>query len=468
MVKPRTTPPFLFLMLFGNRFPDEWRNENGVTLQFHYLENGILVLKENNNDFWYFRILTDNVGSVVRVIDSEGTAVVEVSYDAWGKPTVALNQMAYQMAFPRGFGGHEMLTKYRLVNMDGRLYDYRLGRFLSPDNYVQAPDDSQSFNRYTYCLNNPLKYTDPSGELFGIDDLIVISLVGGLSNWAINGFQSGWKGVASFFTGAGTSALSFMAGGYVANAFKTAGIITGAGAGALTGGIIGAGTNTLLGGLNNTINGSNFFDGWKKNAWSGFVNGAISGAISGAESGYWNSKEQGLNMWWGTAVKPGRSAWNFFNNDVSYWINADLPYINIHNQDCAVASMLEADMKLNGNLSYEDIASDLGYVYDSEGTKLSFNSYKDYLKEHFTINGFQTYKGDLEEFMMKHYSSVESSNSVVTCFWKDRQHVDNVRAIRVYPYNPSKDYIKFRQSTFNFRLSNINKVGLTGIIIISR
>ena len=72
----------------------EWRYEDSTLRQFHYLENGILVLKENNNDFWYFRILTDNVSSVVRVIDSEGTAVVEVSYDAWGKPTVALNQMA--------------------------------------------------------------------------------------------------------------------------------------------------------------------------------------------------------------------------------------------------------------------------------------------------------------------------------------------------------------------------------------
>ncbi|MBQ8959437.1 MAG: hypothetical protein IJ057_13215 [Bacteroidales bacterium] len=36
--------------------------------------------------------------------------------------------------------------------------------FLSPDNYIQAPDNSQNFNRYAYCLNNPLKYTDPSGE----------------------------------------------------------------------------------------------------------------------------------------------------------------------------------------------------------------------------------------------------------------------------------------------------------------
>lgn len=48
--------------------------------------------------------------------------------------------------------------------MNGRLYDPLVGRFLSPDNYVQAPDYSQSFNRYGYCLNNPLRYTDPSGD----------------------------------------------------------------------------------------------------------------------------------------------------------------------------------------------------------------------------------------------------------------------------------------------------------------
>jgi hypothetical protein len=37
---------------------------------------------------------------------------------------------------------------------------------LSPDNYVQAPDFSQNFNRYSYVLNNPLKYTDPSGDFW--------------------------------------------------------------------------------------------------------------------------------------------------------------------------------------------------------------------------------------------------------------------------------------------------------------
>ena len=49
--------------------------------------------------------------------------------------------------------------------MNARLYDPALGRFLSPDPYVQAPDFSQSFNRYSYCLNNPLRYVDKNGEI---------------------------------------------------------------------------------------------------------------------------------------------------------------------------------------------------------------------------------------------------------------------------------------------------------------
>jgi len=50
--------------------------------------------------------------------------------------------------------------------MNGRMYDPLVGRFLSPDPYVQVLDFSQSFNRYSYCLNNPLIYTDPDGEFF--------------------------------------------------------------------------------------------------------------------------------------------------------------------------------------------------------------------------------------------------------------------------------------------------------------
>ena len=50
--------------------------------------------------------------------------------------------------------------------MNARLYDPKLHRFLAPDNFIQDPSNSQNYNRYGYVVNNPLKYNDPSGELF--------------------------------------------------------------------------------------------------------------------------------------------------------------------------------------------------------------------------------------------------------------------------------------------------------------
>ena len=52
-----------------------------------------------------------------------------------------------------------------LIHMNGRLYDPKLHRFLQTDNYVQDPGNTQNYNSYGYVLNNPLKYTDPSGWL---------------------------------------------------------------------------------------------------------------------------------------------------------------------------------------------------------------------------------------------------------------------------------------------------------------
>ncbi len=66
--------------------------------------------------------------------------------------------------FDRGYTGHEHMCGFGLINMNGRLYDPYLQRFLSPDPYVQFADNPQNFNRYSYVLNNPFMYTDPDGE----------------------------------------------------------------------------------------------------------------------------------------------------------------------------------------------------------------------------------------------------------------------------------------------------------------
>ncbi|MDQ7049187.1 MAG: RHS repeat-associated core domain-containing protein [Enterobacterales bacterium] len=69
----------------------------------------------------------------------------------------------------RGFTDHEHLDDAQLIHMNGRVYDYNLGRFLSVDPFIQAPGNSQSMNPYSYIMNNPLAGTDPSGYAADID-----------------------------------------------------------------------------------------------------------------------------------------------------------------------------------------------------------------------------------------------------------------------------------------------------------
>ncbi|MBM0657808.1 RHS repeat-associated core domain-containing protein, partial [Capnocytophaga genosp. AHN8471] len=121
----------------------------------------------------------------------------------------------------RGYTGHEHLASVGLIHMNGRLYDPVLHRFLQPDNFVQDPFNTQNFNRYGYCLNNPLLYTDPTGEWFVIDDAIAM-LVGGVANLTINAIQgnvtSFWSGLGYFAVGVGAGAASLYGGPLAAGA----------------------------------------------------------------------------------------------------------------------------------------------------------------------------------------------------------------------------------------------------------
>lgn len=108
----------------------------------------------------------DHLGSWTTITDAGGQVIAEQSFDAWGNmrdPETWSCDYNNTPMFDRGFTGHEHLHMFGLINMNGRVYDPVMSTFLSPDNYIQAPDNSQNFNRYAYCLNNPLKYTDPSG-----------------------------------------------------------------------------------------------------------------------------------------------------------------------------------------------------------------------------------------------------------------------------------------------------------------
>ena len=84
------------------------------------------------------------------------TATVRRNPDGFGYGNVT-------HTFDRGYTLHEHYDDFGLINMNGRMYDPVISSFLSVDRYVQQPDNSQGFNRYAYCMYNPLKYVDPSG-----------------------------------------------------------------------------------------------------------------------------------------------------------------------------------------------------------------------------------------------------------------------------------------------------------------
>ena len=124
--------------------------------------DGRIMLGNAQNSSWSHNLaaITDHLGSIMALWDNNDP-YYSCSYDVWGNRTIGMES---PLGIDRGFCGHEHIDEIGLIDMNGRMYDPKLGRFLSPDPYIQAPTDPQNFNRYSYCLNNPLKYTDPNGE----------------------------------------------------------------------------------------------------------------------------------------------------------------------------------------------------------------------------------------------------------------------------------------------------------------
>lgn len=177
--------------------------------------------------------------------------------------------------FMRGYTGHEHYDKFGLINMNARLYDPFLGRFLSPDPQVQAPDNGQNYNRYTYALNNPLKYTDPDGEFW---HLVIGAAIGGTVNWLAHGAKFNAEGLKYFGIGALAGAL--------AAGFGT-GVSAALGGGSFGAGFLGTATKAASIGFE-----------------SGFAIGFFSGATNGFVSGVGNSLANGDDL--GSALRNGQ------------------------------------------------------------------------------------------------------------------------------------------------------------------
>lgn len=111
---------------------------------------------------------TDYLGSGSVLVADDGTVEQRVSYDAWGQARdwFQWNQSfdpALLQEFAAGYTGHQPELDAGLVNMRGRMYSPEIARFLSVDPVVEGVGDAQTWNGYSYVLNNPMRYTDPSG-----------------------------------------------------------------------------------------------------------------------------------------------------------------------------------------------------------------------------------------------------------------------------------------------------------------
>lgn len=146
----------------------------GSTDQIHYIgDYAMLVVRTGLNAGKFYRYLhRDHLGSVVAYSPenlSTISAADMLSYGIWGdRRLMDWTGVPWGDSFEpdtsaRGFTDHEHLDGVGLIHMNGRVYDPRLGRFLSADPLVQAPYNTQSYNRYSYVFNNPVSFVDPSG-----------------------------------------------------------------------------------------------------------------------------------------------------------------------------------------------------------------------------------------------------------------------------------------------------------------
>ena len=176
-----------------------------------------IVLKSNGSSKEYLYLLKDYQETINAIVNQSGTVIEKRQFDVWGtliqyanaSGVTTIPTTANGLLLDRGYTSHEHLLGVNIINMNGRVYDHHLHKFLQPDNNIQDFYNTQNYNRYGYVMNNPTKYTDESGEFWQY-------LVGALFNAYAAGYNSSgdynpfnWNNTA--WTNAGLGAASFAA-----------------------------------------------------------------------------------------------------------------------------------------------------------------------------------------------------------------------------------------------------------------
>jgi len=131
--------------------------DSAVSKDYVYLGNRLVGT--NDTSGWQYHV-TDHLGSIRQTTDAAGTVLETHKYWPWGEEAGTTGAGTLR------FAGMELdLETARPRYYDhARNYETGFGRFLTPDVLTGSVEDPQSWNRYTYARNNPLKYVDPDGR----------------------------------------------------------------------------------------------------------------------------------------------------------------------------------------------------------------------------------------------------------------------------------------------------------------
>ena len=278
--------------LDGNKILKE--TDGTKTISYYYGVDGVVGFNYNGNDYYYRKNLQ---GDVIEIYRADGAKVANYIYDAWGKVIECFNANSENIATlnPFRYRSYYYDTETNLYYLESRYYDPETGRFISADDtsYLD-PESINGLNLYAYCLNNPIRLSDPTGSMPFLIALGLAFLIGATIG-AITGATLSAATYAmtteeddfdrnEFWAETLSGAVSGAITGGVAGVLS----VTGASAGWVLGSYIVAGASGGMAGaiVKNTMLGNDFntketgFDIFNNTIWGG-IGGAIGGSVEG-------------------------------------------------------------------------------------------------------------------------------------------------------------------------------------------
>ena len=138
------------------------RQSDGTdTLDFTYDADGKAIGFTYDSGMYFY--LYNLQGDVTAVMDASGDIAAQYTYDAWGNVLSAAGSMA--SINPIRYRGYYYDTETGYYCLQSRYYAPEWSRFLNADRLLIAGDALTAANMYAYCNNNPVMYTDHTGEL---------------------------------------------------------------------------------------------------------------------------------------------------------------------------------------------------------------------------------------------------------------------------------------------------------------